>query len=72
MFEYFCSNNKINEVIFLGGDLLMVKDDYLLWLVNEIVVIFYIKWLCIYSCLLVVLLEWISYDFVEWFSVLLF
>lgn len=43
MFEYFCSNNKINEVIFLGGDLLMVKDDYLLWLVNEIVVIFYIK-----------------------------
>jgi len=68
--EYLRSNNKINEVIFSGGDPLMAKDEHLSWLANEITTIPHIKRLRIHSRLPVVLPERISHDFVEWFTAL--
>ncbi len=38
-FAYLRANPQINEVILSGGDPLMAKDDYLLWLIGELAAI---------------------------------
>jgi len=66
--RYIRGNDRINEVIFSGGDPLMAKDSHLAWLANEIARIDHVKRLRIHTRLPVVLPERIDNEFMAWFG----
>lgn len=69
--DYIVVYLQFDEIIFFGGDLLMVKDYEFDWLMIQLEVILYVKCLCIYSCLLIVILVCIIEMLVSCFQCLL-
>jgi len=66
--NYIAADQKINEVIYSGGDPLMAKDDFLQWLTNEIAAIPHIERLRIHTRLPVVLPQRITDELIQWFT----
>lgn len=66
--NYIAKHDKLNEVIFSGGDPLMAKDDLLSWLSTELEKIPHIKRLRIHTRLPVVIPNRISNEFIQWIS----
>lgn len=66
--EHIRKDEKINEVIFSGGDPLMANDDFLAWLSNEISQIPHVTRLRIHTRLPVVIPNRLTGDFINWFT----
>ncbi len=67
-FDYIAADDKIDEVIFSGGDPLMAKDSHLAWMAGQIGQIPHVKTLRIHTRLPVVIPSRISDEFVHWFA----
>lgn len=67
---YLCVDFSIIELIFFGGDLLVLIISKLEEFICGLVEFFYVIWLCIYMWLLVVLFDCIDEVFFGWLFVL--
>ncbi|MGS2719231.1 EF-P beta-lysylation protein EpmB [Paraglaciecola aestuariivivens] len=65
---YIANNPNIDEVIYSGGDPLMAKDDFLLWLTEQIAAIGHVKRLRIHTRLPVVIPSRITPELLKWFT----
>ncbi|MDC0602584.1 EF-P beta-lysylation protein EpmB [Aliiglaciecola sp.] len=61
-------HTELNEVIYSGGDPLMAKDDFLLWLTQQIEQIPHIKRLRLHTRLPVVIPQRIDHELLHWIS----
>lgn len=66
--SYIRQDEKLNEVILSGGDPLMAKDDFFIWLSRELAAIPHIKRLRIHTRLPVVLPNRVNTEFLNWFT----
>ncbi|BDX08241.1 EF-P beta-lysylation protein EpmB [Planctobacterium marinum] len=68
VFDYIAADKAINEVIYSGGDPLMAKDDFLLWMTKQLEAIEHVKTLRIHTRLPVVIPNRITPELLEWFT----
>ena len=68
VFDYIANDKAVNEVIYSGGDPLMAKDDFLLWITQQLEAIEHVKTLRIHTRLPVVIPNRITPELVTWFS----
>jgi L-lysine 2,3-aminomutase len=66
--NYIRADKQLNEVIYSGGDPLMAKDDFLLWLSQQIATIPHITRLRVHTRLPVVIPSRITDELLEWLS----
>jgi EF-P beta-lysylation protein EpmB len=66
--EYVANEPNIDEVIYSGGDPLMAKDDFLLWLTQQVEKISHVKRLRIHTRLPVVIPSRITPELINWFT----
>ena len=65
---YIANDDNIQEVIFSGGDPLMAKDEFLLWLVQELAEVPHVKTLRVHTRLPIVIPDRINDSLLQWLT----